>query len=348
MATRLLLLLFLTGPVIAKEPPDVDCLVVNLQYVHCSWHKQGTPEVNYTFYSRFSNVNEVSECETYVLENSTNIGCNQPYGDRLNRFYRFYSELVHGEKRSLQEHELKTKVKLNPPTNLTIKNESDSNLWVYWNQTATNCVESEIRIRTNNKKWEMSKITVAKQNYCINLPSSSSRYELQVRSKVGYNCGDSDFWSDWSHPVVWGSNNSTDINKMNGSMSVWTLVLCVVGAITLILMVMTLLHHERLRIILIPMVPKPSLIPHDIEDWFQLSKGLKESFKANYNERACPVREYCHVSQSDSESSGSSTFSFTTDQTDCSIFIPVDESDLCSSSTSAALVSSEEAEQVSV
>ncbi|TKS82902.1 Cytokine receptor common subunit gamma [Collichthys lucidus] len=237
-------------------------------------------------------------------------------------------------------------VKLNPPINLTVQMGSDNNLWFFWNQTSTKCVESEVQYRTNNKIWEVSKINLGTQSYCINLPSTTSRYELQVRSKIGNSCGDSIFWSDWSEPVVWASTNSTDISTMN-SMSVWTPVLYVLGALTLLLLVMMLLHHERLRIILIPVVPKPSLNSHDIQEWLQLSKGLKE--RANYNERACPVREYCHVSQSDSESSDSSTCSVTTDQTDCSVSIPVDKSDLstpCSSSTST--VSTVEPEQISV
>lgn len=85
------------------------------------------------------------------------------------------------------------------------------------------------------------------------------------------------------------------------------------------------------------------------KDWPQLSKRLKETFNPNYNERACPVREYCPISQS--ESFNSSTSSVASNQTDCSVVIPVDESGLstsCSSSTSTVLVSSEEAEQVSV
>ncbi|KAM7374576.1 hypothetical protein PAMP_007223 [Pampus punctatissimus] len=217
-------------------------------------------------------------------------------------------------------------VKLNPPTNVTVQNGSDSNLWLHWNQTSAGCVESEVRYRTNYKKWETSKVTAGRQSYCINLPSSNSRYELQVRSRIGEGCGMSLFWSDWSEPVVWGSNNSTDINQLNGSFSVWTQVMCVLGPVTLILLTMMLLHHERLRVIFIPVVPKPSLIHHDIEDWLQISKGLKEGLKASYNERACPVREYCHVSQSDSESSDSSTFSVTTYQTDCSVSIPTNES----------------------
>ncbi|XP_054481229.1 cytokine receptor common subunit gamma-like [Anoplopoma fimbria] len=333
MPTRLLLLLCLTGHVFAKEPPDVDCLVVNLKYVYCSWNKQGTPEVNYTFKSWFGDEKVKSECPTYLSENNTNIGCNRPY-ESLQRFSPFITELVHGKQISQREHNLKAKVKLNPPTNVAVQNRSDSNLWLTWSQNSLTCVESEVRYRVNNRKWSFYLVSNGVQEYCVNLPSRSSLYELQVRTRLGFDCGGPTFWSNWSEPVVWGSNNSTDTNQRNSLMSVWTPVMYVVGAFILVLLVMMLLHHERIRIIFIPVVPKPSPNLHNIEDWFQFPKGLKESF--NYNERPCLVREYCHVSQSDSEA--------------CPIFIPGNESDLstsCSSSTSTSTVSSEE-EMVSV
>ncbi|XP_026184985.1 cytokine receptor common subunit gamma-like [Mastacembelus armatus] len=345
MSTRLLLFFCLIGPVVAKEPPDVDCLVIHLKYVNCSWNKQRTPEVNYTFYSWFHN-EEKKICSNYLLENGINIGCNRPYGNISKRFFTFYTTLVHGNKSFPMEHDLKTKVLLHPPTNLSVLNGSDFNLWFYWNQTAANCVGSEVRFRTNNNKWESSKVNTGTQSFCINLPSSSSRYEVQVRSRMAKTCGESLFWSNWSEPVVWGSNNSTDTNPMNVSMSVWTPLLYVVGAITLLLLVIMLLHHERLRIILIPVVPKPSLVHHDIEDWLQFSKGLNENFKANFIERACPVREYCQISQSDSESSGDSTFSVSITQSDCSDQSE-DLSTPCSSSSSTVTVSSDE-QQISV
>uniref|UniRef100_A0AAQ6IKA3 Fibronectin type-III domain-containing protein n=1 Tax=Anabas testudineus TaxID=64144 RepID=A0AAQ6IKA3_ANATE len=355
---RLLLPLFLMGHVFAKEPPEVDCLVVHLKYVSCSWNKQGTPGVNYTFYSRFHNDKEFLYCTDYVSENNVNVGCNVPY-DKLieKRFETYLTKLVDGSRTDQasgvpQKHNLKDKVLLAPPVNLTVKNESDSNLWFYWNQTYSNCVDSEVRFRTNNNNWETSKVSTARQSFCINLPSSNSRYEMQVRSKMGSNCGGSPNWSDWSEPVVWGSHNSTD-NTQKNLISVWTPVLYVVGVITLIILVMMLLHYERLRIILIPVVPKPSLNHRDMENWFQSSKGLNfEDFKANYNERACPVREYCQVSQSDSESSGGSTCSVTTNQTDCSVSIPVNESEdvstPCSTSTSSITDSSEKELHISV
>ncbi|XP_071317439.1 cytokine receptor common subunit gamma-like [Trachinotus anak] len=350
MATGLLLLLCLTGHAIAKKSPDVDCLIVHLKYISCTWNKPELPEVNYTFQSRFYNDKEFSNCAEYVSENSVNTGCKQPYENQSKRFNSFYTKLTHGNQTIDKEHGLRQKVQLYPPVNLTVQNGSDLNLWFYWNQTASSCVESEVRYRTNNKKWELNKLISGRQNFCINLPSSSSRYELQVRSRMGNNCGESLFWSNWCEPVVWGHNNSTDTNQIN--VSAWTPLMYVVGAFTLILLVTMLLHHERLRIIPIPVVPKPSPVFNNIEDWLQFSKGLKGNFKANYNEHACPVREYCSVSQSDSESSDGSAFSVTTDQTDCSVSMPVnqseDQSTTSSSSSSAVLVSSQEEQQVSV
>ncbi|XP_018546591.1 cytokine receptor common subunit gamma [Lates calcarifer] len=350
MPTRLFLLLFLIGHVFAKEPPDVECVVVHQEHVKCSWNKQGTPQVNYTFYSWFHHDKEISNCTTYMSESSTNIGCIQPYNNNK-RFTTFYTRLVHGNKTLHQRHELKNRVLLYPPTSVTVQNGSDFNLWFYWNQSFTNCVESEVRYRINNKKWMTSQIGTGDQNFCINLPSSTAQYELQVRSRLANNCGQSELWSDWSEPAVWGYNNTTVINHPDVSVFKWTPFLYAVGIVTLLLLVIMLLHHERIRIIPIPVVPKPSPVLYDIEDWLRFSKGLKGNFKANYNEHACPVREYCYVSQSDSESSDGSTLSVTTDQTDCSVSIPVSDSDNlftpCSSSTSDVLVSPQDEEQVS-
>ncbi|AWO99879.1 putative cytokine receptor common subunit gamma-like [Scophthalmus maximus] len=349
LLTRLIVLLFLTGHVFAKEPPDVECLVVHLKYVNCNWNKPRIPNVNYTFASWFHHDKKASDCTTYVSENSTVTGCSQPYDNLISqRFLTFYTLLTHGNETFERDHNLKQRVQLYPPSHLTVKNGSDFNLWFYWNQTALNCVESEVRFRTNNKKWDTSLVSNGRQSYCINLPSSSAQYELQVRSMLGSNCGESLFWSNWSEPAVWGANNSIDANRINVSASVWTPFLYVVGGVTLILLVIMLLYHERLRII--PIHPKPSLVLSDIEDWLQFSKGLKGNFKDNYNEHACPVREYCHVSQTDSESSDGSTFSVTTDQTDFSVSMPVSKSeDLSTSfSSSTSAVSTQEEQQIAV
>uniref|UniRef100_A0A671VB48 Cytokine receptor common subunit gamma-like n=1 Tax=Sparus aurata TaxID=8175 RepID=A0A671VB48_SPAAU len=346
MPTRLLLLLCLTGLVFAKKPPDVDCYVVHMEYVHCSWNKQGTPEVNYTFHGRFGSA-PWRECTMYLSENGTITGCNHLYQNINDRFGSFYTILKHGSDESKKQHELRYKVKLYPPTNLTVKLGSDSNLWFYWNQSHSGCVESEVRYRINNKTWNSDPVSTGIQYYCINLPSDSSLYEVQVRSKFGRDCAESQIWSEWSQPVAWGANNSTDKSKpKDSSMSAWTPVMYVLGALTLILMVMMLLHYERVRIRLMPVV----LTPKFNQEWISGSDNPKP-FYPDYTERVCPVRDYTLVSQSSSDSSDCSTSSVTTDQTDCSIPMPLDGSDLstsCSSSTSTVSVSSEGPEKVSV
>lgn len=342
---KLFLYLCFVGQILAKDP-GLKCLVINLENVRCTWNQLGTPDVNYTFSSRFRDENMIS-CSEYLSENGTNIGCRRPYRTSQ-RFYTFYAELRHGSEVYRRELELKGKVKLNPPTNLTVQIGPDSNLWFYWNQTKPSCTENEVRIRKNDKDWELSSVYRV-QSYCQNLPSSNARYELQVRSRIENSCGQSEFWSDWSAPVVWGFNNNTDTNIRNEEMQVWTAVLYVVGAITLILLVMILLHNERIKIILIPPLPKPVLNSPDVEDWFRSSKGLiTEGFKANFSERACTVREYQPVSRSRSNSSESSGLTTTTDQTDCSIAIADNEPEDVSAPLYTTVITSEEEQQVSV
>ncbi|KAK0154623.1 CD209 antigen-like protein D [Merluccius polli] len=197
---------------------DVDCWVVNVDYVHCQWKPSASPDVNYTFYSRFDegydedydeDVSEVfSECARYV-QNATHLGCDHPYEDLwMKRFSPYVTKLMLGNQSfPEQTHNLKAKVRLNAPFNLTVKIGPDSNLWWYWNQTHEHgCIESEVRHRTNGKNWETNELTTT--SYCINLPRSK-RYELQVRIRVKDACVESD-WSDWCPPVFWGPTEETN------------------------------------------------------------------------------------------------------------------------------------------
>ncbi|CAL1573232.1 unnamed protein product [Knipowitschia caucasica] len=314
MRTRLLLILCLVGSGLANKPPDVNCTVINLKYVQCLWNREG---LNYTFSSRFHD-ESFRECDSYVLENGLTVGCKQP-GDGLmtKRFKTFYTQLAQeNQQYPVQEHKLKDKVKLDPPSNVTVQLRSDGNLWFEW-EKINDCFESEVRFRVNNNNWQESSVSTGHQEHCINLPSKSSRYELQVRSRVSNSCGCSKEWSEWSQPAVWGTtHNKTDPVRRQDSqtVSVWQVLMGCVGVLTVFVVLFFLAFQERIRIIFVPDVPKPSLVPRDLEEWLNSSKGLKEVFKTNYMERTCSVREYCPVS--DSESSDSSIVSVSTDQTD--------------------------------
>ncbi|XP_061659724.1 cytokine receptor common subunit gamma-like isoform X2 [Syngnathoides biaculeatus] len=297
MLNKLLLVLWLAGPAFAKQFPDVDCVILHLKTVRCTWNGHGNLTVNYTFHSWFHN-EKARACEMYLTSNRIRNGCIQPYGDISNRFTMFYTRLERDNRTSPKRHDLVKKVKLNPPTNLTVQKGAD-NVWFYWNQILPSCVQNEVCYRTCYKNWDCFPQTCAvlhgKQNYCINLPSDCSRYELKVRSSLDETCSASD-WSDWSDPVIWISNNSTECDQGTGS--TFVIIVCVLAPVILILMVVLLLRYERFRIIFIHVVPEQSLIPQDkIEPWLEIPKDLKQSFKASYHDRACPVQEYHHVSQ---------------------------------------------------
>uniref|UniRef100_A0A8C6TS59 Fibronectin type-III domain-containing protein n=1 Tax=Neogobius melanostomus TaxID=47308 RepID=A0A8C6TS59_9GOBI len=238
---------------------DVDCTVIHLKYVECLWNRS---DVNYTFYSKCHG-SSFRECDSYIIRDNNN-GCQQPEDNLKSiRFNTFQTKLEWGEKNErIQEHKLEAKVKLYPPTNLTVQYGPDSNLWFKWRQIFTHCVESEVRYRVNDEDWEST--VASSQDYCINLPSNSSLYELQVRSRVSDSCGQSEEWSDWSQPVLWGNRNLARAPLPDSPM-VWHVVLYCVGGATLLLLLVMLLHNERIRIILIPVVPKPSLVPHDLQ-----------------------------------------------------------------------------------
>ncbi|KAJ3606413.1 hypothetical protein NHX12_025934 [Muraenolepis orangiensis] len=110
MAAGLLLLLFCLNGLVWSEDqrPEVDCVVVNLDYVHCVWNGSTPPDFNYTFYSRFDGA--FNPCARYVLDNSTVMGCDQRYEKLiLKRLERFTTRLELGNRSFEQNHQLKSK-----------------------------------------------------------------------------------------------------------------------------------------------------------------------------------------------------------------------------------------------
>ncbi|XP_041706223.1 cytokine receptor common subunit gamma-like [Coregonus clupeaformis] len=318
----------------APSTPKVNCLIINLDYVNCIWSEQGSPEVNFTFFNNRFIKDHMEECTTYLQEKSNAVGCRLSY-DKSDRFRTLTTKLVHQNKSYVQNHNLKSMVKLYPPTNLSVEMNKDPELNLYWNNSKNNqCIESEVRYRINNNKWQTSTL-IREQNYAVPFPLKSSRYEFQVRARVNSICGESEFWSEWSQPILWDSMKGNNITDISGSsMSVWKPVLSLVGAMTLFMLACMLVYRERerLRFILIPIVPNPGKnLDDNVEAWLHGSKDI--CFQPNFTERVCPVREYRLVPQTGSVSESESNLSIPTDQSD--------SLSTCSSSTSTLPVTSE-------
>ncbi|KAL0993912.1 hypothetical protein UPYG_G00115480 [Umbra pygmaea] len=212
----LFLLIFLQG-LETSFTLNVSCLIVNLDFVNCSWTEQGIPEENSTFFhNRFNTQSEhMEECSTYLYEKGWTVGCRLPY-ETSDRFRTLRTNLVYQNQSYMQNHNLVNMVKLFPPANLSVEMNTNSELNLYWNNSKNSiCTESEVHYRINNNEWKASD-PCSEQTYSIPFPSKNSRYEFQVRARISSACGESKFWSEWSQIIIWDSvkgSNSTDTSE---------------------------------------------------------------------------------------------------------------------------------------
>ncbi|XP_017344275.1 interleukin 2 receptor, gamma a isoform X1 [Ictalurus punctatus] len=202
-------------------------------------------------------------------------------------------------------------VKLNAPNNVSLLL-SETELWIYWNVTSNakdQCQEREVRYRINSNNWIIYSRTMG-NTFNVPFPNARSLYEFQVRVRMSSTCGQSDLWSEWSEPVFWGSMKKINDTETRQQMPVGLMVLCTVGAaVVLIMLTCLLIHSERLRVILVPVVPSPKNLRDlidsydgNVEKWLHISKELQDGFKPNFSERPCIVREFRTETHSESES----------------------------------------------
>ncbi|KAK3521579.1 hypothetical protein QTP70_014765 [Hemibagrus guttatus] len=308
-----LMLVWICSGSASTLPHHIECTVVNLEYVNCTWDGNGTMVENYTFLSSYKNPAVGVECSSYQYVRAVRIGCVVPYSEKdLQRFEEFYTWL-YTDINNMTKREYKSllkRVKLNAPYNMTVLLK-DPELWIYWNNTSNikpQCQEREVRYRINGNKWSIYSSRM-ENSFNVPFPNAQSLYEFQVRVRMSSTCGESELWSEWSESVFWGSKkiNDTDTGQQT---SAALMVLCTVGAaVVLIMLTCLLIHSERIRVILIPVVPGPKNLKDlidsyngNVENWLHISKELQDGFKPNFSERPCTVREFKTETHSESES----------------------------------------------
>uniref|UniRef100_W5NCJ4 Cytokine receptor common subunit gamma-like n=1 Tax=Lepisosteus oculatus TaxID=7918 RepID=W5NCJ4_LEPOC len=311
---------------------ELSCLIPNEERIQCQWTKQGRPALNYTFHSKFKSKHspDYTECPLYLQEEGYNVGCMLPYKSDM-KFNPLYTRLLAENKSMVLEVTINLQglVLLNPPDNLTLEFSNTSGLWLYWNFTSKpGCVESEVRYRNNkDTDWQISKPISGASPYNMAFPDEKKLYTFQVRSRIAHHCGSSDYWSEWSIPLSWGSNRTANTGSI---LSLLQKVLYpILGCALLVTLAVLLVHNERLRVILVPIAPNPLKNLEDllneyngnVEEWLHIPKDI--IFRSNFTETACPVREYHSLP---SGSYGGS---------ECSLPILMDDSD-CFSTSSAS------------
>ncbi|XP_051505921.1 interleukin 2 receptor, gamma b [Myxocyprinus asiaticus] len=299
---------------------SVKCMIINLEYVECTWYPKAS-KMNYTFSSAFLNNSSFKNCPEYILEHSYTVGCRIPLksqDQRLNKFFTNISSGAGGNQSTSQVFEsLKKYVQLNPPYNVSVTwDEQNSTLLLQWKNSTSipKCVVYMVRylIDTNIHGGQTQYSNVTETSFRLHMVSKNKRYVFNVRSTVNGVCGPSDYWSNWSAPLEWGGTGNSSRPGW------WQGLFGILPVILLFLLVVLLCYCERIKIILLPVVPDPSknlqdlFHKHDgnVESWVHISRELKEAFEPDYTEHSCEVCEVtppCEVSPTPVASTTSQT-----------------------------------------
>ncbi|NXU50448.1 IL2RG protein, partial [Turnix velox] len=280
----------------------VECVVFNEEYMTCLWGSRETPATNYSLYYWYKNKPTVVECKHYLQEQGTNVGCHfnqseitqfQPFNVLLNA-----SLTLRTFHKSMELQDL---VKPGAPINLTIHNTSSNQLHLTWSTPypRARCLEHAVKYKSNkDTSWTEQQVN----GVVFSLPSVDYEkyYTFYVRSKVSSYCGRTQLWSEWSIPVVWGSNSTKGAAEEQFHWFwIHTVLIPIASCLFLLVLVILLVRMERVWVILMPRIPNPSknfdelFITHNgnFQEWVGVPKDVVESFKPNYSENICYVSE---------------------------------------------------------
>ncbi|XP_076148568.1 interleukin 2 receptor, gamma b [Alosa pseudoharengus] len=285
--------------------PSVDCYIVNLENVNCTWNCDSDVSFSFSYWTPdgVPSSRKYTECPTYQFKDGCSVGCIFPF-HQGNRFKHLHTSLFHGATQKNQTHDMRIDVKLHPPQNLTVLwNNTTGDVSLWWNISGPvkdTCVESMISYRMDSGTWQdLKELLPASTSYTFAKVSRTKSYMFRARSRYASHCKQFKYWSDWTAAVQWGPvepSNSADISVKKGLYVAFGVVAL---AIILIIMVRVLLECERIRVIFVPVVPDATKNLNDlfydyggnVEGWVQISPELRDAFKSDFNETACDVRE---------------------------------------------------------
>ncbi|XP_068019704.1 cytokine receptor common subunit gamma [Melanerpes formicivorus] len=307
LAPILLLRLCRLGPnlVAARGHPGVDCVVFNEEYMTCTWGSRETLTANYSLHYWYKGSLPAVECQQYLQAQGVRVGCHFNKSEIIQflPFHVLLNASLNGRTlTSSKVMELQNLVKPGAPVNLTIRNMSGNQLELSWTSPYRNadCLEHAVKYKSN-KDTSWTEYRVKRDIFSFPSVDYEKYYTFYVRSKINTFCGNTQLWSEWSVPVVWGSNATS--NGMAEEQPHWfwihTVLIPIASCLLLLILVVLLVRMERVWVILMPRIPNPSkkfdelFITHNgnFQEWVGVPKDFVESFKPNYSENICYVSE---------------------------------------------------------
>ncbi|XP_050166234.1 LOW QUALITY PROTEIN: cytokine receptor common subunit gamma [Myiozetetes cayanensis] len=301
-----LFLLLLCGlgpcPAAAHSHPEVECVLFNEEYMTCTWGSRATLTANYSLYYWYRNTSNKVECKHYLQDQGVRVGCHFKQNEiiQFQPFHVLLKASMGGRTLNItsKRMELQDLVKPEAPVNLTIHNMSNNQLQLTWATTypKAKCLEHTVKYKSN-KDTDWTELSVNGDVFSLPSVDYKKFYTFYVRSKINKYCGSTQLWSEWSVPVVWGSNSTS-----KGTVHwfwIHTVLIPIASCLTLLVLLILLVRMERIWVILMPRIPNPSknfdelFITHNgnFQEWAGVPKDVVESFKPNYSEHICYVSE---------------------------------------------------------
>ncbi|XP_047392042.1 cytokine receptor common subunit gamma isoform X1 [Sciurus carolinensis] len=276
--------------------PEVQCFVFNVEYMNCIWNSSSEPRpTNLTLHYWYKKSdNKVRECGHYLFSEAITSGC-WFQKEEIYLYQTFVVQLRDPQEPKRQtEWELKLQNLVIPwaPENLTLQNLSESQLELKWNSRyLDHCLEHLVQYRSDrDRSWTEQPVY---HRHRFSLPSVDGQklYTFRVRSRFNPLCGSAQHWSEWSHPIHWGSNTSNE----NPSSFALEAVLIPIGSMGLVFsLICVYCWLERTM----PRIPTLKNLEDLVTEyhgnfsaWSGVSKGLAESLQPDYSERLCLVSE---------------------------------------------------------
>ncbi|XP_016062906.1 PREDICTED: cytokine receptor common subunit gamma isoform X1 [Miniopterus natalensis] len=277
--------------------PEVQCFVFNVEYMNCTWNSSSKPQpTNLTLHYWYENSDhdKVQECGHYLYSSEITSGCWLGK-EEIHLYHTFVVQL-----QDPQEPRRKTKKRLKlqdlvipwAPENLTLHNLSESQLELRWsNRYLDHCLEHLVQYRSDRDRSWTEQSVDHRRSFSLPSVDGQKLYTFRVRSRHNPLCGSAQHWSEWSHPIYWGSHTL----KEPPSLFALEAVLIPLGSIGLIIsLICVYCWLERTM----PRIPTLKSLEDLVTEyhgnfsaWSGVSKGLAESLQPDYSERLCHVSE---------------------------------------------------------
>ncbi|XP_067852741.1 interleukin-13 receptor subunit alpha-2-like [Heptranchias perlo] len=186
---------------------DLQCIVYNLEYMDCIWQK-GTSaphDVNYALYYWHKELEYAVECNSYIKNQGSSVGCHFQGGDFIE--FSDFNICINGSSEmgpvrpAYYTLQLQDLVKAAAPDKINMTLSRTDTIYLQWDpptgKIKPHCLEYEVQFRGKDSHWESKIIPEGATSTFLNV-TAKPMYCVRLRATVNIFCADDSFWSDWS------------------------------------------------------------------------------------------------------------------------------------------------------